>query len=433
MKVYKKLVPILLVVGMVVSAYVLYSGKIDTYKEYNQYLEKARYCKKEGLVDAPTYYEQALNIKKSISIYNELLDCYLKDEDYDSAESIAENIVSDFPKNEDGYYQLMNIYYNKNDYSSIFSTYENSVHRKISSERIDKIYKKVENLYTEGDSVYSDIIDEKNGYYCAEDSNGNWGYLDSSGSRAIDFSYRSVGFFSQDMAPVMDDDNKIYFINNEGKKKYIFNKKIKFDYLGPMVDNILVVGYNGKYDYYDYNYNKLSSGYSYASNFNEDIATVCKDNKWYLINEKFETISDAYDEILVDSNNIACNNKRIIAIKDSVYYILNEEGKVVKKTDYDEIKVSGNGYLAYKKNGVWGFCTTDGKKIIKPQYDDALSFNNGYAAICKDGEWGYIKENGESFISPKFTNVVSFNASGCAFVSNDGENWHIIRLYKYFS
>lgn len=48
MKVYKKLVPILLVVGMVVSAYVLYSGKIDTYKEYNQYLEKARYCKRKA-------------------------------------------------------------------------------------------------------------------------------------------------------------------------------------------------------------------------------------------------------------------------------------------------------------------------------------------------------------------------------------------------
>ena len=432
MKGYKKIVPIILIVGMVLSGYVLYSGKIDTYKEYNHNLDMARYCKKEELVDAPSYYAEALKIKKTVSVYNELIDYYISQEDYGNAESTAREMISDFPKNDDGYYKLICMYYDNNDYSNLFAAYDDAVHNKISSKKIDDIYKKVENLYTVDDAVYSVVIDEKNGYYMAKDSNDNWGYLNTTGNGAIDFNYKSVGFFSQDMAPVTDDKGKIYFINADGKKKYIFSKKIKFDYLGPMVDNILVVGKNGNYDYYDYNYNKLFGGYSFAGNFNEGVAVVCKDSKWYLINEKGETLSDTYEDILVDSNKIACNNKRIIAIKNGAYYILNEEGKVVKKTDYEEMKVSGNGYLAYKKAGKWGFCTADGEEVIKPEYEDALSFNNGYAAICKDNKWGYIKENGEIFIEPKFANAMSFNSSGCTFVSDDGLNWHMIRLSKFF-
>ena len=134
----------------------------------------------------------------------------------------------------------------------------------------------------------------------------------------------------------------------------------------------------------------------------------------------------------MDDNDVACKNNRVIAVKDGIYYILNEKAEIIKKTDFDEIAYLGaDNMIAFKKADLWGFCDENGDVIIEPEYDGARSFSSGLATVCKNDKWGYINENNEIVIDYTFTAANDFNSAGCAYVSDDSDSWYMIKLYKY--
>lgn len=151
-----------------------------------------------------------------------------------------------------------------------------------------------------------------------------------------------------------------------------------------------------------------------------------------MIDKSGKEISDTYSDILMDDNDVACKNNRVIAVKDGIYYILNEKAEIIKKTDFEEIAYLGaDNMIAFKKADLWGFCDENGDVIIEPEYDGARSFSSGLATVCKNDKWGYINENNEIVIDYTFTAANDFNSAGCAYVSDDSDSWYMIKLYKY--
>lgn len=432
MKNYKVLVAIVLVVLTVVSAYNLMSTAVSDTSKYNAALEKARYCSKRELVDAASYYDEALSIKKSIEVYDEYFNFYLKQDDFDGATMIANQMVDAFPNDSRGYYNVLAVNEKHQDYKGFFYTYNLAKKKNIISKEIEEIYKKNEYQYFNVGRGYINVKNLMNDYYAVQNEKGFWGYTDQSGSVVISCEYEYAGGFSSDMAPVKDMNGKVYYINSDNKRKFVLDSKEKYDYLGAVVNDSFVVGFGDKYSYYNTNMEKLFGDYEYAGTFNYGIAAIKKSGNWCLIDENGKVVSDNYDRILMNANDVACLNGRVVATKGSEQYILNEKGQVVKKTDFSDIAVASSGNLiAYKKDNKWGFCDLNGNVVIKPQYDSARSFSHDYAAVCKNGKWGFINADNKTVIDYKFDVALDFSESGCAYVSENGGDLSMIKLYKF--
>lgn len=432
MKNYKMLVPVVLIAISVLSVYQLFSENLKQMEQYNKNLQKARYCAKVGIVDAADYYEAALKIKKSIDVYEEYAEFYIDQNDYSDAESIAERMSADFPGNSKSYDLLMTIYETNNDYTNLFQIYEETQNKKIYSATIDEIYQNNEFVYYTNGKRYTDVKSIFNGYYAVCNSKGYWGYTNRTGSVQIGCQYDYAGGFSSEMASVRNQEDQLYYVNTDNGKKFVFDTDKSYDYLGQIVDDIYVVGNKGTYAYYNTSFKKLFGDYEYAGTFNCGIAAVKKDGSWILIDKSGKEISDTYSDILMDDNDVACKNNRVIAVKDGIYYILNEKAEIIKKTDFEEIAYLGaDNMIAFKKADLWGFCDENGDVIIEPEYDGARSFSSGLATVCKNDKWGYINENNEIVIDYTFTAANDFNSAGCAYVSDDSDSWYMIKLYKY--
>ncbi len=431
MKNYKIFVALGLIVLSVLSAYQLFSENLEKINQYNKALEKARYCCEFELVDAANYYDEVLSLNKSVDVYEEYVEFYLKQKDYSSAEGVAERLINDFPKDSTGYYLMLSIYDKKEDYKEFFSVYNTALNKKIKSEKIDELYKKNEYQYYDAVKNFKTVKNYMNGFYAVENDDGLWGYTDTSGSVIISCDYLYAGGFSGEMASVKDSNGSLYYVNEDNKRKFVLDTKEKYDYLGQVVDGIFAVGINKKYSYYNMDSKKEFGDFEYAGTFNCGIAAVKDGGKWMIIDKSGKAISEKYDEILMDDNDIACINNRVIAVKDKVFYILNEKGKVVKKTDFEDMAmISSDNLFAFKKGGKWGFCDENGKVKISPEYEAARSFSNEFAAVCKNGKWGYITSENKVVIDCKFDKCLDFNSKGCAYVCEDGESFKMIKLYK---
>ncbi len=432
MKNYKMLFPVVLIAFTALSIYQLASENIKQINQYNDNLKKARYCASVGIVDAPDYYEAALKIEKSVDVYVEYAKYYIKQNDYSKAEEIAEKMSSDYPGNSASYDLLMDIYAKNNDYSKLFKLYDETQKKKIHSASIDEVYNENEYVYYTYGKQFVDVKPSSEGYNAVCNDKGYWGFTSDKGVLQIVCQYDYVGAFSSGMASVKNTDSELYYVNAENGKKFVFDTKDSYDYLGQIVDGIYAVGCNGTYSYYNTSFKKLFGDYQYAGTFSCGIAAIKQNNSWVLIDESGKAVSEKYDSILMNSNDVACINNRVIAVKGNAYYILNEKGNVVSKTDFEEIALPGaDNLLAFKKGNKWGFCDENGKVVINPEYNGAKSFSNELAAVCRDDKWGYITPENKIALDFNFNSANDFNSSGCAYVSDENDYWYAIKLYKY--
>ncbi len=84
-----------------------------------------------------------------------------------------------------------------------------------------------------------------------------------------------------------------------------------------------------------------------------------------------------------------------------------------------DMKLAVQEFLAFKKEGLWGFIDRNGNTLIKAQYDFVENFSEGLALVIKDGMAGFINKSGENTIPLIYEDANSFN-EGLAAVSKDG-------------
>lgn len=113
-----------------------------------------------------------------------------------------------------------------------------------------------------------------------------------------------------------------------------------------------------------------------------------------------------YDYIYMNSGGL------MTALSQGKYGVINEAGNVVIPFEYDAAPyldfnaVSENpeqiafcegapysyseGYIALKKDGLWGYFDTDGNCVTDMVFEEARPLNQGRAYVKKDGKWGII-------------------------------------------
>ena len=209
-----------------------------------------------------------------------------------------------------------------------------------------------------------------------------YGFINTKGEMVIQPQYDEAYNFGEGKAFVNFNSNDKF--NKDGLMRigwsgYYINKKGKFvsESLGCVNGyafqggfalmqsiNLRLMGYNS-YFYIDSLFNQLPKidGKDYffkdANRFYEGVSSVSSDSKWYLINEKFDLIT---------------------------------------QQEFQEISKCSEGLIKVKYNDKYGFIDKTGSFTIKCKFNKCSDFNNGLAyAELEDYNvftWGYINKKG---------------------------------------
>lgn len=204
----------------------------------------------------------------------------------------------------------------------------------------------------------------------------------------------------------------------------------------------------GRLGYFDADGNKvISCQFEEAESFANGVARVRKDGKYGLINEKGKaiggfkyTVMEEYADtdyyIVCEGGSEAKSKDKISSrtsipskiFKGSTYYpikgakwgVIDREGNMIIKPQYDELSDPINGVIYVSSGGKFGFYDVEKKKLVlKPTYNFIGAFNNldvcwvkngsKYSnGVLKGGKTSFINRDGKLIIPLKFEQVNTF-------------------------
>lgn len=107
------------------------------------------------------------------------------------------------------------------------------------------------------------------------------------------------------------------------------------------------------------------------------------------------------------------------------YGFVNQSGKLIIKTQFDEAWSFQEGLALVEKDDKWGYIKTDGSYAIKPTYDDGWGFSEGLAKVQKGELVGFINPKNQVIIPIKYTNSDNWYNEGMVAVEQNNK-WAII-------
>lgn len=450
----KILIPLAVLILTVVSFYSMLDTNMKTVKEYRNILDTARNYASQGIVDdAVKYYEKALEYKSDVNTYIEYVNVYVDNGYEKKALRVAEEMVDEISDSKEAYECLLDRYISLEDYESCFSLDDEAGKKHVKSDGFEKKMMEIEYSYSYDYQIYDDV-NAFSGGYASVKSGEYYGIIDEKGNRVLNNAYKDAGYFSYYtnakstddsgyVLPVCTKDGRWMYISPSGSKKIELSGDLKFDKLGLYVDKgLTAASIDGKFAYYNTNFEKQFGEYLFAGTFNCYRAAVqTGENEWYIINEKGEMLNSIpYLEVVLDEKGIAFRNDRAFVLIDSNYYMIDTDCNVIGEQKYMNAKpfldslnssdVNNNAVLAAVCiDGKWGFINVDGKTVIEPQFMDAHSFSKSFAAVSQDGKWGFILPDGSIAIDYIFEDVKDFNGKGCVF-TYENSRWTLIKLYR---
>lgn len=432
---YKNLVPVALVFFAAIGCYTRINESAEKQKEYNQYLETARNYRSEKIyVDAMDNYHEALEMKNSLEVCEEIGEMWKEADDYSQMESWGKYMVSTYPKNVEGYEYLVDFYLSDGNYKKCFSYYDISQKRGLSSETLtDKINQILYEYKIEVGGY--DTIEEYSNGFAAASKKGLFGYINTNGKWQIKPTYQYAGPFCRDYAPIQDVEGEFYYVDKEGNRRMNYPQNLGIDVtkIGYVGNGEYAVGNDSTVFIVDTDGNKVSGPYEDAGAYCDGRAAVKKDGKWYMADLKGTILSDGYISFSMDVKRDVFRNGIAFAQSEKGFVMLNIDGKPINKKTFEDAKCFlDDTYAAVKQNGLWGFINAQGDMVIEPVYEEALSFANGFAAVKQNGLWGYINLDGVMVIKPAFAGALSMNDKGCCFVQKEeNDQWRKLQLIRY--
>lgn len=440
MKRYRALIPIVLVVLMAVSWYMMINNAAKVDNSYNNYLSEARRWANEGIMKyAIENYNAALRIKDTPEIYVEISDFYKKLDKPKENLAWCKDFFEKYPTDSRSYDCLLDAYYQDKDYESCYDILETAEKRNVNSDYIKKVREEIKYEFWIDFNSYSEVGVYSNNY-CAVKSKDRWGFVDRYGNIRISSNYLSTGAFTQSgFASVVNTNGDVYFIDKTGAK--VIALQDEYESFGLLVGGVFPAKKtNGRYVYLKENkdldkdtalYVVASEEYEFASTFNNGIAAVKKSGKWQIINSKFEVISDGYLDIKLDEKSIAYRNERLFVSKnEGTYIMVDSNGKQIGDLTFEDAKIfNGEEPASVCVNGKWRYIDKNGKFTSDKTFDDARSYSNGMATVCVNEKWGFIDENESIVIEPQFFDAKDFNEKGSCFVKT-GDKWQLMKLYR---
>lgn len=439
----KKMMPILLVLIYLLTAFFMVKGRGETAGEYNRLLRDARQFAENGIVsDAIDCYEDALAINPTAEIYLEAGAVYLDNEEYQSAKKWYNNkLLTEYPNDARVYEYGMTLFLRQEQYSDAFDCYETYQNRGLQSEAVEALIDEIYYAYRLSGQYDAVSLFSNTTNTAAVQKNGLWGYISASGDRKISYQYTEAGVFS-DTAVVTDTDGETYYIDSDGNRKISMAQIERANpesgaitQLKRVESNLILAGNGSVWSYYDADTLQEQFGdFRDATVITNGVGAVSDaSGKWALISSTGELLTEyQFDQVLADQKETVCRNAAIIVQLNGHFVLVDREGNLLSEQQYDEACAFNDAtYAAMKRDGKWYFVDDQGTEYSLGEFEEAKSFSAGLAAVRQDGLWGYITMDGTMAIECQFEEAEAFNRSGSAFVKAGGSKWTLLELYRY--
>ena len=260
--------------------------------------------------------------------------------------------------------------------------------------------------------------------------NGQWGSLSETGAEVVEPVYFQAGPVGENGYILFgSEEGERYLIDSRGTMEGRFTKEIDENY-----------GYGGGgiparlADRVDWCYlspygDEFFSGFEVAGRFQGGRAPVKIDGAWRLIDTTgADSGTGTWDEIRLDETGGWLSENRMLAKKENVWNLWDKDGKQIGALSADDVDTGRGSYIAFSRNGKWGFVNTDGEEVIKPTYAKAKSFSGGVGAVYDGAQWGFINAAGEIVIAYQYSDAGYFNDSGCCPIqSEEGGYWRLLK------
>lgn len=412
---------LLIVIGWGAAVIDLVGGESE---EYLNHIALAEDYYARGLYQkAATEYESALKLEDSEEIWQKLLDAYQAryEEDLEIYEyylPAAESAVLYYPENIDFLLTLAHLHLDEDAYIAAYKCLNTAIENGLEDERVTNLKMQVAYSYDILWGEYTAYETCVNGYYAVK-RYGAWDYMSEDGSEEGLSGLVYAGPVGQDNVRVCTNKDRTILTDTDKIVQGIVHTTI--EKAGVYSEGLVPVMVENKYAYYDLLGDKKFGSYDFAGTFVDGKAAVAVGQKWYIIDTEGNQVSSVtYEQIVINLDGTYCKNDIMIAKEKGKYYMYDMEGNKVGSFVADDVDVvTEDGYVAFCKNGKWGFADLNGEEVIKPTYEGAKSFSNGLAAVYNGDKWGFINEDELLVIAYRFIDADYFNAEGKCMVCTE--------------
>lgn len=430
----RMLVSVGLIALVICSWYTLIRDTKQVNELYDSQLNTARAKAENGLYAvALEYYEEAMKIRDSVALRDEMAQLYQDHAGSSSYEAFCEDFVEDFPLETRGYERLITFYRDTKAYDSCFNLIETTQKRGLQSDIIDGIYQELAYTYDLGRSAAVAVSSYSSGMCAVQYQSGYWGYVNTVGSSVASGAYVKVApFTSSGLAAVVLENGRAALIDTSNKQVSLSKQGVTIEDCTGLLSGKMAVKYDGKYHYCDSEFTELFGAYDYAGSFYGGVAAVMEGSKWAIVDENGNMITEyVYDDIKLDDKGIAFRNDRAFVKQNGAYILIDAKGNRIGDGTWQDVDAFNSDMIAaVMNNGKWGFVDANGNVVADYTYAEAKSFAGGLAAVKVGDQWGYISsEDYQIKIEPAFEEANDFSGGGTAFVLN-GEKWCLLRIYR---
>lgn len=431
--------PLALPIALVASVYYMVDQRMASLETYQGYLQAAAQYEEHGLTDkALASYQQALDLNPTIDVSLAMGNLYLDHEEYSqAADWYSGELAEEYPKDVRTYEFGIRAQLAQENVRGAFQVYDAAQNRGIATDSLKEL---LDPVWYNFDLVggYDAVTGFSSAGLAAVQKGEAWGYVTTSGDRALDYAYTQAGTF-ENLAPVVDESGEAYFVDSGGNKQittsYFLEKDPEFGQIVQFgtIRNNLVPAYNGQvWNYYDASsYEKKAGGYAQATSMSNGVAAVSQDGKtWALLSADGQQLTDfVFEEVVADDKGMICCCDALLVRQDGAYHLVDRTGQPIGSATYEEACAFQDGSMAaVKKDGRWIFVSPTGEETDLGDFQQAGSFSAGVAAACSGGQWGYIDGDGNWIIEPQFEEARPFHSAGVAFVKPSDQEWQLLKL-----
>lgn len=239
---------------------------------------------------------------------------------------------------------------------------------------------------------YQEILALNNDNIFCVKENGKYKVIDAQSTEIFTESFKSIKTIKDDI---------IVYKNSKGYTAYNISTKEKMEKTYTEItytDNGIFIAKSSK------KYGLINFEAETKIDFNYSNINYYSDVKVYELEESAENINTILNSELteitkgiVNDTNSKKSYIKVWTENGYKYYEPNGTEKTVQEV------LNQNNLFLSKQNGKYGFVNKEGKVVVEHIYDDARDQNEfGYIAVKKDGLWGSLDKNGNSISGTKY-------------------------------
>lgn len=240
--------------------------------------------------------------------------------------------------------------------------------------------------------------------------------------------YDEINTFNNGVAVISKENEESAMEYGAVDKTGKFIVPVKYDYLGPYLDGLMLFEQNKKTGYIDKDDKIIIPAmYTSRASFTNGLApvTLDKEGKYGYINKQNEMIVPIQ---FVDASAFYKGYAQVTRKEDSYrnadnaeMALMDSKGKMITDFSYNSISMrTGCGLFIAKQGKKYGALDSTGKLVVPAIYDNVSEHGNNFVVVTSNKKSGLANQGGQVVLQPEYDYISVINAADKFYVRKNG-------------